>query len=100
MHKTLTAIAAAAIFAVASLSTPTDAQAGSGRVAAGVLGGLAAGMIIGGAIATAPPVYAAPVYVDEPVYVAPGPRCWREPRGPAYWNGYGWVQPSVRVCSR
>ena len=102
MTKILTAIAAAATIAVASLSVPTAAKADNGRITAGVLGGLLGGVLIGGAIANSRPAYyGGPVYVEEPVYVAPPPpRCWREPRGPAMWDGYNWVQPTVRVCSR
>jgi len=98
MTKTLTALAVAATFAAATLSVPSAAYADNGRITAGVLGGLAAGALIGGALATRP---AYPAYVvEEPVVVAPPPRCWRESRGPAYWDGYAWVQPTVRVCSR
>jgi len=99
MTKTLAAIAAAATIAVATLSVPSSARADGGRITAGVLGGLLGGVIIGNALSR--PAYGGPVYVEEPVYVAPPPpRCWREPRGPAVWDGYNWVQPTVRVCSR
>ena len=50
MTRTLTALAAAASFAVAAIATPTAADARGGRIAAGVIGGLAAGAIIGGAL--------------------------------------------------
>jgi len=71
MTKTLTALAAAATFAVVAVGAPTDASAqwrrGGGAVAAGVIGGLAAGAIIGGAMAG--PRY----YEPAPVYMAPPP---------------------------
>ena len=50
MTRTLTTLAAAATLAVAAIAAPSPAQArGGGAVAAGVIGGLAAGAIIGGA---------------------------------------------------
>jgi hypothetical protein len=77
MKKTLTAIAAAGVFALAAVSVPNDAQAqcrGCG-VGFGILGGLAAGAIIGGAIAnSAYPAYAIqPGYAPYPAYGAPVP---------------------------
>jgi len=67
MQKAILAIAAAATIAVGTLSAPTTADArcrGCG-VGAGILGGLAAGAIIGGAIANSGPRY----YGPEPGYV-------------------------------
>lgn len=82
MKVTLTAIAAAGVFALASVSTPNDAQAycrGCG-VGLGVLGGVVAGTIIGGAVAGAAAAngpyagYApAPGYAVYPGYAAPVP---------------------------
>jgi hypothetical protein len=71
----------------------TPVRAGGGDVAAGVIGGLAAGTIIGAAVAG--PRY----YGPPPVYVAPAPYCYWT-RGEPVWDGYRgiWVQPSVRVC--
>ena len=75
MKKTLLALAAVASLAAVSVGTASDALAQhrhhGGGVAAGVLGGLAAGAIIGGALAPRP------YYYDEPapVYVAPPPAC-------------------------
>jgi hypothetical protein len=57
MNKTLTALAAAGAIALAAATAPTQANAdcrGCG-VAAGVIGGIAAGAIIGGAIANSAP---------------------------------------------
>ena len=68
MKHTMIAFAAAALMAAA---IPNAAQAnchGCG-VAAGVVGGLAAGAIIGGAIANSQPRY----YEPAPVYEAPPP---------------------------
>ena len=60
---------AAVMLGLTSAST-VPAQAGGGDVAAGLLGGLAAGTIIGAAV-TAPRYYGPP-----PVYVAPAPYCY------------------------
>ncbi|MBX6426385.1 MAG: hypothetical protein IRZ09_10755 [Variibacter sp.] len=71
MTRTLTALAAATTFAIVAVAAPTDANAhwrrGGGAVAAGIIGGLAAGAIIGSAMA--PRYY----YEPAPVYVAPPP---------------------------
>ena len=80
MKTAMTAVAAAGIFALASMSTPNQAQAycnGCG-FGVGVLGGLAAGAVIGGAIANAarpgPPAYAVvPGYAPYPAYAAASP---------------------------
>jgi hypothetical protein len=71
----------------------TPAYAGGGDVAAGLIGGLAAGTIIGAAVAS--PRY----YAPPPVYVTPGPSCYWT-RGAPVWDGYRglWVYPSVQVC--
>jgi hypothetical protein len=61
--------------------------------AAGLIGGLAAGTIIGAAVA-APRYYGPP-----PVYVAPAPYCyWTQ--GQPVWDPYrgAWMYPAVRVC--
>jgi hypothetical protein len=77
MNKTMTAIAAAGALAFAAVSVPGDAQAGCRGcgVGFGILGGLAAGAIIGGAIAnSAYPAYAIqPGYAAYPAYAAPVP---------------------------
>jgi len=61
----------------APLLNASPARAGDGgAIAAGVVGGLAAGAIIGSAMAPRPyygPTYYAPEYVPAPVYAAPPP---------------------------
>jgi hypothetical protein len=102
MKRTMIALATAAAFAAAM---PTGAQArchGCG-VAAGVVGGLAAGAIIGSAIANSAP---APVYVEPgpppppPAYYyeeSAGPVCHVEHR--RIWvDGYGWRHRRVEIC--
>ena len=60
MKKTLLAIAASAVLAVATLApTTADARCRGCGVGLGIVGGLAAGAIIGGAIANSP-AYAYP----------------------------------------
>jgi hypothetical protein len=94
-----------AIGLVAALAgAPVQTRAENGQVAAGILGGLAAGAIIGSAVRPAPPppayYYPAPAYVPPPpVYAAPVPACYYT-LGEPVWDGYrgAWVRPQVRVC--
>jgi len=79
-----------------ALTSTVPVQAGGGDVAAGLIGGLAAGTIIGAAVA-APRYYGPP-----PVYVAPAPYCyWTQ--GQPMWDPYRGVDvpgcQSVRVGS-
>jgi hypothetical protein len=97
MTKTLTALAAAAAIAVTAVATPTpaDARGRGGAVAAGIIGGLAAGAIIGSAFARPYGYYGYYGYAPGPYYVY-GPRCfWTRER---FWDGYGWRLRRVRVC--
>jgi hypothetical protein len=78
---------------------PVQSYAGGGDVAAGLIGGLAVGAMIGAAAsqpryAPPPPVY----YAPAPVYAAPPPCYWT--RGEPVWDGARgmWVRPRVRVC--
>jgi hypothetical protein len=97
MRKTLPALAAAAAIALVTVAMPTEADARrrGGAVAAGVIGGIAAGAIIGGALAN--PHY----YGPGPVYVAPAPVVV-EPachvRRERFWDGYAWRVRTVEVC--
>jgi hypothetical protein len=102
-RNTIIAIAAVALVAAA---LPFSAQAhcdGCG-VAAGVVGGLAAGAIIGSAIANSQPRYVepAPVYAapppayDEPPEYVEGPVCHMERR--QVWDGYGYRIQRMEVC--
>ena len=85
---------------------PSSAQAhcdGCG-VAAGVVGGLAAGAIIGSAIANSQPRYVEPALVydappsayDEPPEYVEGPVCHMERR--QVWDGYGYRIQRMEVC--
>jgi len=107
MQKAILAIATAATIAVGSLSAPTAADArcyGCG-VGAGIIGGLAAGAIIGGAIANSGPRY----YGPEPGYVVyegygarypadcDGGYWARKPLHDRYGNFIGWSRPRF-IC--
>ena len=100
MKNGMLAIAAAATIALGTIAVPTEAQAHrrGGAVAAGIIGGLAAGALIGSAVA-APryyggPYYYAPAYAPAPAYYGP-PCYWRRER---FWDGYGWAIRRVQVC--
>jgi hypothetical protein len=103
MKNTVIALAAVATLAAALLSSAQAYCNGCG-VAAGVVGGLAAGAIVGSAMANSRPVYVEPA----PVY-APPPPAYAEP--PAYfdgpvchierqqvWDGYAYRMRRVQVC--
>jgi len=92
MLKSLTGVAMAAALAVTGIAAaPQKAEAGcyGCAVGAGVVGGLAAGAIIGSAFGR--PYYGPGYYYGPgPAYYSPG--CWwRRVPGP-----YGWHR--VRVC--
>lgn len=92
MTKTFISCAAAASLAVAVLA-PTSAHArNGGAIAAGVIGGIALGAIIGSAAANN-----GPYYQPAPAYYGPPPGCyWQSQR---VWDGYGWRFTRVRVCN-
>ena len=87
----------------ALVGAPIQACAENGQVAAGILGGLAAGALIGSAVRPAPPppayYYPAPYAPAPPAYVVPAPSCYYT-LGQPVWDGFRgiWVRPSVRVC--
>ena len=90
MKKTFAAFVAVATIAGSLAATPASAQRGVG---VGIAAGLLGGAIIGGAIASSRPAYAAPapVYVDD----YPACRLVRE----RFWDGYGWSYRRVEVCN-
>jgi hypothetical protein len=83
LRKLFKLLPIAAAIAFAAAVPPAHAGDG-GAVAAGIIGGLAAGTLLGVAVASPPP---------PPMYVS----CYWAPGHP-YWDGYGWVYPRVRVC--
>jgi hypothetical protein len=101
--KTLTALAAVVTLTVAAVAAPQSAEArgwrghgGHGRyIAGGVIGGLAAGALIGAAVANGP------YYGYGPGYYAPGPAYYGPPcywTHQRVWDGYGWRFQRVQVC--
>ena len=84
--KTLTAFAAAATIGLAAVATPQPAEArNGGAIAAGVIGGLAVGALIG----------AAAYYAAAPGYYGYGGCYWTRQR---VWDGWGWRFRRVQVC--
>jgi hypothetical protein len=102
MHKSLIGIAAASALGIATLAGPSTANAGcyGCAVGAGIIGGVAAGAIIGSAIANSPPPPPPPGYYPPPppqgAYYPPPP----PPPGPGYAElapGCYWGQRKVWV---
>jgi len=79
--------------AMTVLSTPSRAE--NGEIAAGILGGLAVGTILGAGAAQPPPA----VYVAPPPPPPPPPTCYWAQSEPI-WDGYQgiWVRNQVQVC--
>jgi hypothetical protein len=109
MHKSLLGLAAAASIGLAALAAPSNANAGcfGCAVGAGVIGGVAAGAIIGSAIANNPPP--PPAYYPPPppppgygpgyapAYAQLGPGCyWGRRR--VWVEGYGYQVRNVPIC--
>lgn len=92
MRKMLLATAAAATVAAGAMIAPPQAEARNGRVAAGVVGGLAAGAIIGGALASQPRYYG-PAY-SYGAYGGPPCRIERQ----RVWDGFRWRIQRIQVC--
>ena len=89
MKKALIAVAALAVLAVA---VPSHVQArNGGAVAAGVIGGLAVGAIVGGAIASQPRHYYEPAYEESAPGLCRAGRILRRRTG-------GMVQPPPGLC--
>ena len=98
MNRLTVASATALTIATLVVAAPQQAFAGSGDVAAGLLGGFALGAFVGSALGPPAPIIVAPA----PVYVAPppvyaGPPCYWT-RGRPVWDGYRWVRPRIQVC--
>jgi hypothetical protein len=92
-------VLAAALAVAATLPSPASARCNGCAVGAGVIGGLAAGAIIGSAIAgpryvepAPPPAY----YAPPPAYAVEEPVCHVERQ--RFWDGYGWRHRRVEVC--
>jgi hypothetical protein len=106
MKSIIIALAAAGTLA-AALPSSAQAHCSGCGVAAGVVGGLAAGAIIGSAIANSGPTYGgpAPVYANpppppgyyQPSEVVEGGVCHVENRR-VWVEGFGWRPRRVEVC--
>lgn len=97
MMKTLTALTTAGAIAVAAVAVPAPAEArNTGAVVGAAVGGLAAGAIIGSAVA---PRYGYGYYASDPVYYG-GPyaysRCYLVRQ--KVWTDFGPRWRRVRVC--
>ena len=95
MHKTFLAIATAATIAVGALAVPQQAEARCWGcvVGAGVIGGIAAGAIIGAAIASHPGYYAYEAYDAPPPVGCDGywaRRRWVDQYGNVHWSRPHW----------
>jgi hypothetical protein len=94
MTRTLTTLLAAATISVSAIAAPTAADARWGHhhgfPIAPIVGGLAAGALIGAAVAARPyePVYYEPVYY--------GPTCYV--RRERIWDGWRWRIRRVEDC--
>lgn len=101
MKRIFSAIVAAIILAVATISMPGKAEASSsGRALTyGILGGIAAGALIDSGIRNNRPPPPPPAYYPPPPPPPPThdyPNCrkgWEQ-----YWDGYQWSTRRVRIC--
>jgi hypothetical protein len=111
MNKSLIGLVAAAGIGLASLAAPAPANAGcfGCAVGAGIIGGVAAGAIIGSAIANSPPpgYYPPPpdYYPPPPGYYPPPPPpgAYYPPPGPGYAQtapGYAQLPPGCYWAQR
>src|SRR5262249_10559086 len=124
MHRSIIALVGAAGIGVATLAIPAPASADcvGCAIGAGILGGVAAGAIIGGALAHNPPPPPPRPYPPPPgyyppppppgAYYPPPPRAYGPPPpayaelGPGcYWGrrtvwveGYGYQRRTIQIC--
>ncbi len=98
MRKPLVTLAIGATIAIGAGASPTPADARwrhhhhhHGFPVAPIVGGLAAGALIGAALAAPRPYYS---YAYEPVYFGPTCRVWRE----SFWDGWRWRVRRVEDC--
>ena len=112
MKKVLIAVAVTLLAGAGTLAATSEASAQyrhrhhhhhRGPGIAPLIGGLAAGAIIGGAIASSrpayaepPPAYYAPRYAPAPVEYYEEPVCTIEQQ--QYWDGFNWRVRNIRVC--
>ncbi len=94
MRKTMIALAVGTTVIVGSVvsSTPADARWHHGVPVAPIVGGLAAGALIGAALAAPRPYYYS--YAYEPVDFEPYCRVRRE----RFWDGWRWRVRRIEDC--
>ena len=93
MRRIPARLMAVGMTATAMIAIAGPSRADNGQVAAGIIGGLAVGTLLGAAVAQ--PRY----YEPAPVYVAPEPACyWTD--GEPVWDDYRgmWIRPQIQVC--
>jgi hypothetical protein len=96
MKRNLITLAVGAIVAIGAVASPTAADARwrhHGFPVAPVVGGLAAGALVGAALA-APRPYYYDSYAYDPVYF--GPHCYV--RSERFWDGWRWRIRRVEDC--
>src|SRR3977135_1030574 len=96
IKKTMATLAVGPTVAIGAITIPTTADARwrhHGFPVAPVVGGLAAGALIGAALAAPRPCYS---YASEPVFFGFGPRCYV--RRERFWDGWGWRFRRVEDC--
>ena len=95
MKKVLVTLALGATVAIGVVATPTTADARwhhHGFPVAPIIGGLAAGAILGAALAAPRPYYS---HAYDPIYFGP-PRCYI--RRERFRDGWGWHIRRVEDC--
>ena len=108
MHRSIIALVGAAGIGVATLAIPAPASADcvGCAIGAGILGGVAAGAIIGGAIANSPPPPPPGAYYPPPPGAyGPPPPAYAELGPGCYWGrrtvwveGYGYQRRTIQIC--
>lgn len=102
MKRPILTAAAAALLVAVTIGAPQQAEARRGYGAAGIIGGMSAGEILGGAYPYPAGYvgYPAPVYLPGPGYARgpayPPPGCVITQR--RFMTDYGWRTRKIRVC--
>ena len=102
MTRPILAAAAAALVASATILAPGEAASRTGYrgyYGDGIIGGMSANEIVGGAYGYGPVIVGHPAYPGPVSYAAPNyppPGCIIRPH--RVWNGYRWATHKIRVC--
>jgi hypothetical protein len=96
MRRMPALLVAVGVTAAAMIAAPTTSRAENGEIAAGIIGGLAVGTLLGAGVAQPRYEDAAPVYVAPP---PPPPTCYWSQSEPVWDDYHGiWVRQQVQVC--